>query len=159
VKKNQPGPVQRQFHLVLDQEPERTPEATTKGLAALADCKRKVDKTPAPVARVRSNGSSTTRAHSAPTPKTPDAVVTTVGGHSPNWDHPYPAYFAIMALSAGTEQSCAARRHLHAIDWHEAKVVVIANWRLLRMRVLLHGREQLANPAIQRENSCAFPLL
>ena len=58
VKKNQPRPVQRQFNL-LDSHSVRTPEEKTKGLAALADCKREVDKAPAPVARVRSNGSST----------------------------------------------------------------------------------------------------
>jgi plasmid replication initiation protein len=52
VRKNQVPPVQRQLHLVLDQEPERTTEATTKGLAALAECKREVEKAPVPVARI-----------------------------------------------------------------------------------------------------------
>jgi hypothetical protein len=44
----------RQLHLI-DSEAERTLEERSKGLAALADCKREVKKTPAPVARARSN--------------------------------------------------------------------------------------------------------
>jgi hypothetical protein len=50
TKENQPRPVQRQLPL-HDKEPEHTPEARAKGLAALADCKRELNGTAAPVTR------------------------------------------------------------------------------------------------------------
>jgi plasmid replication initiation protein len=63
VKKNQPRPVQRQLPLRDSQPVEHTPEATTKGLAALADCKREVEKAPALVARFRSTNGSRGAGH------------------------------------------------------------------------------------------------
>jgi plasmid replication initiation protein len=53
VKKNHAPPVQRQLHL-RDHEPEHTPEVKARNLAKLDDCKREVNGTPAPVARIAS---------------------------------------------------------------------------------------------------------